>query len=101
MSRSPGVVAVGIFLPPELATRLERISAATEGYRQFRAQRRDMVALYLSLIALIFLVTVFVATWMGFYLARRIAVPVQELAAATREISSGNLGVRVRSDVRP
>ena len=94
-----GVVVAGIYLPHDLAARLRRISTATEGYRQFRAQRRDLIALYLSLIALIFLVTVFVATWMGFYLSRRITVPVHELAAATREISAGNLGVRVRTDV--
>jgi len=94
-----GVVAVGIFIPHDLSARLERISTATEGFRQFRVQRRDLIALYLSLIALIFLVTVFVATWMGFYLSRRITDPVEELAAATREISAGNLGVRVRAEV--
>jgi two-component system nitrogen regulation sensor histidine kinase NtrY len=51
------------------------------------------------LLALIFLASVFVATWMGFYLSRRISEPIQELAAASREIAAGNLGVRVESRV--
>jgi two-component system nitrogen regulation sensor histidine kinase NtrY len=94
-----GTVASGIYLPPRSASRLGRISSAVQDYRQFRVQRRELVAFYLALIALIFLTTVFVAMWMGFYLARRITDPVQELAAASREISAGNLGVRVRSQV--
>jgi two-component system nitrogen regulation sensor histidine kinase NtrY len=94
-----GAVAVTTHLPPGIAGRLQRISRATEAYRRFRNQRRDLIALYLSLIALIFLVTVFGATWMGFYLSRRITEPVKELADATREIAAGNLDVRVRADV--
>jgi two-component system nitrogen regulation sensor histidine kinase NtrY len=94
-----GAVGVATYLPPGIAGRLERISRSTEAYRKFRNQRKELIALYLSLIALIFLVTVFGATWMGFYLSRRITDPVQELADATREIAGGNLDVRVRADV--
>ncbi len=94
-----GAVVAGAFLAPAEAARLESIAATAEAYRQFRAQRRELVALYLSLIGLIFLVTVFGATWVGFYLSRRITDPVRELAAAAREISGGNLAVRVRAQV--
>lgn len=88
-------VGVGIYLPTDLALRTKRIASASEAYRQMRAQRRELIRLYLALMALIFLVTVFVATWMGFYLSRRITGPIEELARATREISAGNLDVRV------
>jgi len=94
-----GVVAVGIFLPEPLADRLAEISLANEEFRQFEARRDELVAAYLSLLALIFLASVFLATWMGFYLSRRISEPIQELAAATREVAAGNLGVRVESRV--
>jgi len=96
----PGVtVVVGIALPARLAENLEAIDRAAGVYKRFRAQRRELVRLYLTLIGLIFLVTVFIATWIGLYISRRITVPIQELAAATREISAGNLGVRVRSEI--
>jgi two-component system nitrogen regulation sensor histidine kinase NtrY len=93
------VVAVGTVLPSLLAGNLEGFAAAAQTYRQFRAQRRDLVRLYLTLIGLVYLVTLFIATWIGFYVSRRITVPIQEVAAASREISAGNLAVRVRTDV--
>ncbi|MDH3628492.1 MAG: ATP-binding protein [Acidobacteriota bacterium] len=89
------VVLVGELLPTRLAGDLDELAAADRAYRQFRANRRDMVRLYVRLIGLIFLVTLFAATWMGLYLARRITEPLRELAAAAREISAGNLEVRV------
>jgi two-component system nitrogen regulation sensor histidine kinase NtrY len=93
-----GVVAVGIVLPSRLAGSLESIDRAAGAYRKFRAQRRQLVRLYLTLIGLIFLVTIFIATWIGMYVSRRITGPVQQLAGAAREISAGNLEVRVRSE---
>jgi two-component system nitrogen regulation sensor histidine kinase NtrY len=91
-------VSAAVYLPPGMTGRLEKIATAKADYAQFRLQRREMIAFYLSLIALIFLVTVFGATWMGFYLSRRITGPVQDVADATREISAGNLDVRVQTD---
>ena len=95
----PGAVVVGIVLPARLASNLEAIDRAAGVYKRFRAQRRDLVRLYLTLIGLIFLVTLFIATWIGFYMSRRITVPIQDLAAAAREISAGNLDVRVRAEI--
>jgi len=92
-------VSVGIVVPPRLAGNLEDIDRAARIYRQFRVQRRDLVRLYLTLTGLVFLTTMFVATWMGFYVARRITRPIQELADATREVAAGNLEVRVETDI--
>jgi two-component system nitrogen regulation sensor histidine kinase NtrY len=93
------VVSVGIVVPPRLAGNLEGIDRAASIYRQFRVQRRDLVRLYLTLTGLVFLTTLFVATWIGFYVARRITRPIQELADATREVAAGNLEVRVDTDI--
>jgi two-component system nitrogen regulation sensor histidine kinase NtrY len=94
----PGALVVGTFLSRDLASRMEQITSGADVYRRFRIQRRDLIRLYQALMGLILLATVFVATWIGFYLSRRITVPIQELAAAAREISGGNLGVRVRAE---
>jgi len=94
-----GIVSVGIVVPPALAGNLEGVDQAERVYRQFRVNRRQLVRLYLTLIGLIFLATLFAATWMGLYLARRITGPIQELAVATREIAAGNLDVRVRAEI--
>ena len=91
------VLAVGSFQGSALVTSFGHLGEAGRRYQLLRAQRRDLVRFYLSLTGLIFLVTVFVATWIGLYLSRRITGPLQELAAASREISTGNLGVRVQA----
>jgi two-component system nitrogen regulation sensor histidine kinase NtrY len=90
-------VVVGRWISPALAKALHGPATAEDRFRALRAQRRDLVRFYLSLIGIIFLVTLFVATWIGFYLSRRITGPLQELASASREISGGNLGIRVRA----
>ena len=94
----PAVVAVGAVLPTPLAVNLEGFAAAEQTYRQFRAQRRELTRAYLTVIALIYVVTLFIATWIGFYVSRRITGPIQELATAAREISAGNLDVRVQAE---
>ena len=94
----PWVVSVGIVVPPRLTGNLEDIDRAANVYRQFRVQRRELVRLYLTLTGVVFLATLFVATWIGFYVARRITRPIQELADATREIAAGNLNVRVETE---
>ncbi|HEX5044161.1 MAG TPA: ATP-binding protein [Candidatus Polarisedimenticolaceae bacterium] len=98
---SPGLpgdaLVVGRWISPAAAQALHGPMSAEDRFQALRAQRRDLVRFYLSLIGIIFLVTLFVATWIGFYLSRRITGPVQELAQAAREISGGNLGIRVRA----
>jgi two-component system nitrogen regulation sensor histidine kinase NtrY len=93
------IISVGILVPAALAERMEGFNEANQTYQRFRSNRRRMVRFYLTLIGLIFLVTISIATWVGFYVSKRITVPIQELAAASREISAGNLDVRVRTDV--
>ena len=62
--------------------------------------RKSSIGLYMTIIGLVFLLTLFVATWIGLYLSRRITVPIHDLAGAAREISAGNLDVyvEIRSD---
>jgi nitrogen fixation/metabolism regulation signal transduction histidine kinase len=43
------------------------------------------------MLALIAIFVVFVATWLALLLSRQISVPIEALAQATEEISSGHL----------
>lgn len=88
-------VSVALLLPKELALSINDIHAAVSSYDRMRYKRRDLEGFYLTLIGLIFVATLFVATWIGWYVARRITEPVQAVAAAAREISVGNMDVRV------
>jgi len=94
-----GAAVVGAIVLSDLRERLEQIEAAERTYGEFRGVRRELLRLYYSLIALVGLAIVFVASWIGFYVSRRITVPLEQMAAASREISTGNLGVRVLTNV--
>jgi len=95
----PVYVAVAIAVPTGIAESLSSIANPVEEYEQTRYKRRELVQFYVTLIGLIFVATLFVATWIGWYVARRITEPIQEVAAAAREISAGNMNVRVHARV--
>jgi two-component system nitrogen regulation sensor histidine kinase NtrY len=94
-----GAAVVGIAVRSDLKRRLDQIDAADRAYADFRAQQREVLRLYYSILALVGLTVVFVSSWIGFYVSRRITVPLEQIAAASREISAGNLGVRVLTNV--
>ena len=96
---SRGAAVVGVVVRSDLKSRLEQIESTDRAYADFRAERRELLRLYYSINALVGLATVFVASWIGFYISRRITVPLGQMAAASREISAGNLGVRVLTNV--
>ncbi len=99
LQSSRSVVSVATLLPAGISGYMQSIDSAVQDYRRFRLKRRDLVRDYVTLIGFVFLATLFVATWFGWYVARRITEPIQEVAAAAREISAGNMDVRVHSQV--
>jgi two-component system, NtrC family, nitrogen regulation sensor histidine kinase NtrY len=93
--RVAAVAIAGIFIQRDLARLAEAVTRSNEDYRQIRTQKRVIKRVYILVFALITLVVLFSVTWIGLYLARRIAEPVQALAVGTRAISMGNLDHRV------
>jgi two-component system nitrogen regulation sensor histidine kinase NtrY len=94
-----GAAVVGQIVKGDMAARLQLIDDADSAYALYRGERREVLRLYYFLIALVGLAIVFVSSWIGFYVSRRITVPLEQIAAASREISQGNLGVRVLTNV--
>ena len=94
-----GAVVVGQIVQGDMTARLEIIDQADRNYAAYRAERREVLRLYYILIVLVGLAIVFVSSWIGFYVSRRITVPLEQVAAASREISQGNLGVRVLTSI--
>ncbi len=90
-----GVVTVGLIHPPNTTADMKLINDQAGAFRRFQLERKEFVRIYLMLIGLTLLVTLFLSTWIGFYLSKRITGPINEVAAAAREISAGNLDVRV------
>ena len=63
----------------------------------YQTKRSIVIANYfaLILIGVVVLLILFSATWLGFYVAREITGPIQNLAEATREVALGNYNIRL------
>ena len=89
------LVVVGKFLPQNYAEKINNITAYVQRYQQLKIQKNPVKTFYLMTLIFITLLIVFAASWIGFRLAKGITVPIEKLANATKEVSKGNLDIRV------
>lgn len=89
------LVVAGKFLPQNYTQRINNISAYAQRYNQLKIQKNPLKTFYLITLIFITLLIIFAASWIGFHLAKSITVPIEKLAQATKEVSKGNLDVRV------
>jgi len=88
-------IATGKFIPRSYAQKIQNISTYIQRYRLLLIQKNPMKAFYIITLLFVTLLIVFAASWIGFHLAKSITVPIEKLALATKEVSRGNLDVRV------
>ncbi len=93
-----GALLTGIYVQEDLAAKAIKIAQSRDDYFQMKVEKRNIKRIYIYIIALIALLILFSATWVGMFLTRQITVPIQKLAEGTREISSGNLEYQVDVD---
>ncbi|HEX2711415.1 MAG TPA: ATP-binding protein [Candidatus Acidoferrales bacterium] len=95
-----GSLVVARRLPDNFLKRYTEIEAQSRAYarqrQQYRAYKRQML-LALLLFTLLLL---FAATWFAVFLSKQVTVPIQALAEATREVSSGNFGYQIQEQAQ-
>ncbi|WP_395664670.1 ATP-binding protein [Methylocella sp.] len=64
-------------------------------YDAFDSHRRSIQIAFATMFALIALIMLLSATWLGLSFASRLVAPIRRLIAATDQVSSGNLNVQV------
>ncbi len=89
------LVTVGKFFPQSYTQKLNTINAYVERYSLLAPQKITVKTFYVFILMFITLLIIFAASWSGLHLAKGITVPIEKLAQATREVSRGNLSVRV------
>ena len=90
-----GVVVASDSLTGSVAFHARRISGAYEAYNQLRVLQQPLASVYLSFFVMLTLMILISATWLGFYVAKRITRPVQMFAEAAREIGAGHFDYRL------
>jgi len=90
-----GVVVVNYYVPYSLVSKMKEISTSYEQYRGTKFLKSKIQKGYVIVLLLIALVILFLATWFGFYLARGITGPLQDLAEATERVAAGDLELQL------
>lgn len=95
-----GVVLVARESARRLIDKARSITHAFEDYKQLTLKKEIIKASYQVTLALVALVIVFSAIWIGFYLAKGITVPLRLLSEATEKVAAGDLDVRIDAPVK-
>ena len=90
-----GVVIVNMYIPEVLLAKMENIVKQYREFRHMRTMKNPIKAGAYLFVAMITLLLLFSATWFGFYVAKRITVPIQKLAEGTETVARGDLNVRI------
>jgi two-component system nitrogen regulation sensor histidine kinase NtrY len=92
-----GVVVVSTHVPERLEAKVRGISQAFQEYKQLKLLKTPIKVNLILFFVLMTLIVVFSFTWFGFYLARGITGPIEQLAEGTREVAAGNLSYKVKA----
>jgi two-component system nitrogen regulation sensor histidine kinase NtrY len=90
-----GIVVTMTRLPMNIARVATQIQSEAAKYDQLSNQRKALRRLYLLSLSLLTVLILFVASWFALFFSKQVTVPIQALADATHEVSSGNLNYRI------
>ncbi|HTH16260.1 MAG TPA: PAS domain-containing sensor histidine kinase [Magnetospirillum sp.] len=89
---------VGRFVDPKVLGHMEQTSAAVAEYEQLEGRRAGLERAFSLIFAVIALLLLLAAIWVGLTMARSLATPIARLIDAAEKVRSGNLNVRVAED---
>lgn len=93
--RVRGWVIVNSLAPKDLIKKMTGVAGGFEEYSQLKMLKNPIKIGHLITLSIVTLLIIFSATWFGFYLAKGITIPIQELAAGTHKIAEGDLDVHI------
>jgi two-component system, NtrC family, nitrogen regulation sensor histidine kinase NtrY len=82
-------------LPPRITDKLAAIASGYDNYLQLKLLQHPLKTSHFITFSIVTLLVIFGAIWFGFFLAKSITMPIQEMVAATQRIANGDLSVHV------
>ena len=92
-----GVMVVDSYIPVSLVNKVDEIASVLDDYKATNPLKYPMKTTYFVILIMITLVVLFVAMWIGLYMAREITLPVERLVAGAQSVGAGNLDVAIQS----
>lgn len=91
-----GVLAVDAYIPVSLVNKVDEIASVFDDYKtKTNPLKYPMKTTYFVILIMITLVILFVAIWVGLYMARELTVPVERLVHVAQAVGAGNLDVAI------
>ncbi len=87
-NKEAGAVVVSTFIPLSLIAKMDDIASAYEDFRDINPLEGPIKSIYLIILVLMTLTIMLGATWFGFYLARQLSVPLEELGQAAQRVAN-------------
>jgi two-component system nitrogen regulation sensor histidine kinase NtrY len=86
---------LGRYVEPEILAYIDRTKQAVAQYQELEGRRLDIQITFAMIFAVVSLLLLFAAIWVGLNLATRLARPVSDLIGAAEQVSAGDLSARV------
>jgi len=86
--KSQGAVVVSTFIPLSLINKMDDIAKAYEDFRDVNPLEYPIKSIYLIILVLMTMTIMLGATWFGFYLARQLSIPLEQLGQAAQRVAS-------------
>jgi len=93
-----GAMIAAFYVPEGVARQSSQVADAFREYRHLKILKQPLKSNYIITMSLVTLVAVFSAVWIGIYLAKKIAVPLQQLAQGTRAVARGHWQHRIEGE---
>ncbi len=90
-----GVIVVDSYIPVSLVNKVDEIASVLDDYMDTNPLKYPIKTTYLVILVMITLVILFVAIWIGLYMARELTVPVERLILGAKAVGAGDLDVVV------
>ncbi|WP_173978727.1 PAS domain-containing sensor histidine kinase [Magnetospirillum sp. UT-4] len=89
---------VGRFVDPKVIGHMEQTSAAVAEYERLEGRRLGLERAFSLVFAVVSLLLLLAAVWVGLSMATKLATPIARLIDAAEKVRSGDLSARVRED---
>lgn len=93
-----GILISTLIVDNEQLGHMNAISEGIDDYRQLKFLKNPFKFWLLILLLIVTLLIIFAAIWFGFYIARGITGPLDQLAAGTRRVADGDLGFFLKKE---
>ncbi len=90
-----GALFVDYFIPTSLASQLSEISMTYDDFKRNNPLDYPLKSTYFAILIMVTLLILFSAIWTGFYIAKRLTVPIEELLQGTEAVARGDLEFRL------